>query len=180
MLSLSSRILSDLGIPSSPPCQSVISIWYGKWEKAGVVHKLNEIGRYRIHIYPLSFVDLALKDTVEVISTFDRTLSILTPKPPMYMSSLIRYLLQHPVGDNSRFRIEYDLVSFISSYILRDKPLNTKEMEEEESEEDFQRRVEEGVQWMKTWDWGATEEKYLIIAERVVRYCPSIQQLSDC
>lgn len=78
------------------------------------------------YIYPLSFVGFALWDTVEVTSTFDPMLRILTPKPRMYMQSLICHLLDHPVGDSFRLRVEDDLLSFISLFILGDKPLNTK------------------------------------------------------
>lgn len=98
------------------------------------------------------------------------------------MVSLIRHLLNHPVGDSFRLRVEDDLVSFISFYILRDKPLNTKECgyNDDESEEDFQKRVEDAVREMKTWDWGTGGSNYLCIAESVVRDCRSIEQLSNC
>jgi hypothetical protein len=100
----------------------------------------------------------------------------------MYMVSLIRHLLNHPVGDSFRLRVKADLLSFISFYILRDKPLNTKEGEcdDDESEEDFQKRVEYAVRDMKTWDWGAGGKNYLCIAESVVRDCRSIGHLSSC
>ena len=71
-------------------------------------------------------------------------------------------------------------MGFISSYILRETPLNTQNGEVEESEEDFQRRVEGAVQYMKTWNWGDNEENDLAIAEGVVRDCRSIKRLSDC
>lgn len=153
---------------------------YGQWERACIIHKLD--GSSPIYLYPLSFVGLALQDTFEVASTFDRMRTILTPKPPIYMVSLIRHLLNHPVGDSFRLRVEDDLVSFISFYILRDKPLNTKECgyNDDESEEDFQKRVEDAVREMKTWDWGTGGSKYLCIAESVVRDCRSIEQLSNC
>lgn len=179
MLSLSSQILSDHGFPSVPPSTSVTDR-YGKWERGCIIHMLR--GRNPVYLYPLSFVGLALQDTFEVTSTFDRTLKILTPKPPMYMVSLIRHLLDHPVGDSFRLRVQEDLLSFISFYILRDEPLNTKEGECDngESEEDFQKRVENAVREMKTWDWGADGTNYLGIAESVVRDCRSIEQLSNC
>jgi hypothetical protein len=179
LLSLSSQTLSDHGIPCVPPSTRVTER-YGQWERAGFIHNLDQVGRSRIYLYPLSFVGLTLQNTVEVTSTFDRKLKILTPKPQMYMLSLIRHLLNHPIGDSTRLRVHDDLVGFISSYILRDTPLNTKEDEDNESEEDFRKRVEEAVRYMKTWDWGATEEKYLTIAECVVRDCRSIRQLSNC
>jgi hypothetical protein len=59
----------------------------------------------------------------------------------MYLVSLIRHLLNHPVGDSFRLRVIDDLLSFECFYILRHKPLNIKECEYDggESEEDFQK-----------------------------------------
>jgi hypothetical protein len=101
----------------------------------------------------LSFIDLTLQDTVEVVSTFDHTLRILTPKPRIYMLSLIHYPLDHLISDSSRLHVHEDLLGFISSYILHDTPLNTEEgkVEDDESEEDFKN--------MKTWDWGSGRER---------------------
>lgn len=98
------------------------------------------------------------------------------------MLSLIRYLLDHHISDSSRYHVHNDLLGFISYYILHDTPLNTKDgkLEDDESEEDFQKRVEEAVNNMKTWDWGSTEERFLVIAERVVRDCRTISELSSC
>lgn len=153
---------------------------YGQWERAGIIHKLNETTP--VYLYPLSFVGLELQDTFEVASTFDRSLEILTLKPTAYLVSLIRHLLNHPVGDSFRLRVQDDLLSFISFYILCDKPLNTKEggCDDDESEENFQKRVENAVREMKTWDWGADGNDYLSIAESVARDCRSIDQLSNC
>lgn len=179
LLSLSSQILSDCGFSCVAPSTNVTDR-YGQWERAAIVHKLE--GGNPIYLYPLSFVGFTLQDTVKVTSTFDRTLSILTPEPRMYMQSLICHLLDHPVGDTFRLRVQSDLLSFISFYVLGDKPLNTKdgECDDDESEEDFQKRVENAVRRMKTWDWGADENNYLCIAESVVRDCRSIYELSNC
>ncbi|OJJ50323.1 hypothetical protein ASPZODRAFT_58781 [Penicilliopsis zonata CBS 506.65] len=181
LLSFSSQVLSKYGFSRVPPSTKVTDR-YGPWERGCIVHKHKLDESSPIYLYPLSFVGLALQDTVKVTSTFDRTLPILTPKPPMYMVSLLRHLLYHPVNDSFRLRVIDDLLSFISFYILRDKPLNTKEVgwEDEESEEDFQQRLEEAVLEMKSWDWGASREEYLCIAESVVRDCRSIYQLSNC
>lgn len=181
LLSLASQALSDQGIPCVPPSTN-ISARFGQWERAGFIHNLDLVGRSRIYLYLLSFVGLALQDTVEVTSTFDRTLRVLTPKPRMYMVSLIRHLLDHPIGNSSRIRVQDSLLGFISSYILRDTPINTKEGEDDdddESEEDYQKRVEEAVQDMRTWNWDTTEEEYLSIAERLVRDCSSIWDVSS-
>lgn len=152
---------------------------YGQWERACIIHKLGKRGP--IYLYPLSFLGLALQDTVEVTSTSDRALRILTPKPRIYMVSLIRHLLNHPVDDTFRLRVVDDLLSFISFYILRDKPLYTKDgkCDDDESEEDFQKRVEDAVREMKTWNWGAANDNYMRIAESLVRDCRAIEQLSN-
>lgn len=136
-----------------------------------------------MNLYPLSLIGLAPQDTVEVSSTFDRTFRVLTPKPQPYMVSLIRQLLNRPLEDNFRLRTKDNLLSFISFYILHDKPLNTKYAGWEndlESEEDFQRRVEHGVEEMKTWAWDTGDKSYLCIAESLVRHCEMIDQLSSC
>ncbi|KAF7128341.1 hypothetical protein CNMCM5793_003071 [Aspergillus hiratsukae] len=140
---------------------------YGQWERAAIIDKLDE--RSPVYLYPLSFVGFALRDTVEVTSTFDRMLRILTPKCRMYMQSLLCHLLGFPAGDSFRLRVEDDLLSFISFYILGDKPLNTKngECDDDESEEDFQKRVGDAVRKMKSWDWGADDNNYLRIVESV-------------
>lgn len=154
---------------------------YGRWERACIIHKLAE--SWPVYLYPLSSVGLALQDTLRVASTFDRLLKILTPNPPRYMVSLIRHLLDHPIGDSFRLRVKDDLLSFISFYIFRDQPLNTKDgqsAEDQESEEDFQKRVEDAVRDLKTWNWGADRKDYLGIAESLVRDCRSIHHLTSC
>lgn len=181
LLSLSSETLSDSGIPCVPPSAKLTET-YGKWERGGFIHAFDPAGSHKIFLYPLSLIGLTLQDTVEVTATFDHTLRVLTPKPRIYMLSLIRYLLDRPISDDSRFHVHSDLLGFISFYLLHDTPLNTKddELEDDESEEDFQKRVEEAVHNMKTWDWESTEERFLVIAERVVRDCRTISELSSC
>ncbi|KAJ5747474.1 uncharacterized protein N7511_009170 [Penicillium nucicola] len=148
LLSLSSQILSDHGFLCVTPSTRVTDR-FGQWERAGIIHKLDESSP--VYLYPLSLVGLTLQDTVEVTSTFDCIPRILTPKPQIYMVSLIRHLLNHRIGDSIRLRVKDDLLSFISFYILRDKPLNTKEVEynDNESEEYFQKRVGDAVKEMK-------------------------------
>lgn len=98
------------------------------------------------------------------------------------MVSLLRYLLNHPLDDSFRLRVKDDLLSFICFYILREKPLNTKdgECDDDESEKDYQNRVGEALREMKTWDWGADEKDYLRISESVMRDCRVIDQLTSC
>ncbi|KAJ5385052.1 hypothetical protein N7517_002963 [Penicillium concentricum] len=147
-----------------------------------LMHDLDGQGWMRVHLIPLSLVGFTLEDTVEVPSTFAHECHLLTPKPPHYMSSLIRHLLQLPIGHSSRVRVEKDLMGFISAYILKDGPADTTlwtHLNHPESDEDYQKRVEEGVQFMKTWDWGNIEERYLTIAECAVRDCRYIDTLTD-
>jgi hypothetical protein len=177
LLSLASEILSDLGFPRVP-LSTGAAAYYGEWDRACIIHRLGE--RCPVYLYPLSFIGLELQDTCKVTSTFDRTLKILTPKPNKYMVSLLRHLLSHPLNDSFRLRVKDDLLSFICFYILREKPLNTKdgECDDDESEEDYQNRVGEALKEMETWDWGAGGEDYLKISESVIRDCRAIDQLT--
>ncbi|KAJ5514600.1 hypothetical protein N7463_004152 [Penicillium fimorum] len=89
------------------------------------MHDLDGQGWMRIHLIPLSLVGFTLEDTVEVPSTFTHECHLLAPKPPHYMSSWIRHLLQPPIGHSSRVRVEKDLMGFIYVYILKDGPADT-------------------------------------------------------
>ncbi|KAJ5435994.1 hypothetical protein N7445_006879 [Penicillium cf. griseofulvum] len=152
------------------------------WETQCLMHDLDGQDGMRVHLIPLSLVGFTLEDTVKAPSTFAHELQLLTPKPPHYMSSLIRHLLQLPIGHSSRLRVEKDLMGFISAYILKDEPVDMTtwtHLKNPESEEDYQKRAEEGVQFMKTWDWGKIEERYMTIAECAVQDCRCIDTLTD-
>ncbi|KAG0158985.1 hypothetical protein PDIDSM_6505 [Penicillium digitatum] len=152
------------------------------WETHYLMHALDSEDWMRVHLIPLSLVGFTLEDTVEVPSTFAHELHLLTPKPPHYMSSLIHHLLQLPIDHNSRIRVEKDLLGFISTYILKDGPANTTVwtyLNDQDSDKDYQKKVEEGVRFMKTWDWGKIEERYLAMAECAVRDCRYINSLTD-
>ncbi|KAJ5219981.1 hypothetical protein N7468_009185 [Penicillium chermesinum] len=179
LLSLASEILSDQGFPPVSLSTEAVA-HYGEWDRACTIHTLG--GRCPVYLYPLSFVGLELQDTCKVTSTFDRTLKILTPKPNKYMVSLLRHLLNHPLDDIFRLRVKDDLLSFICFYILREKPLNTKdgECDDDENEEDYQNRVGEALREIETWDWGAGGKDYLSISESLVRDCRAIDQLTSC
>ncbi|KGO77239.1 hypothetical protein PITC_093110 [Penicillium italicum] len=184
-LSLASQVLLEKNYPRLRiPEQKWpgYSAYSGSWETQSMMHDLDGQGWMRAHLLPLSLVGFTLEETVEVPSTFAHELHLLTPKPSHYMSSLIRHLLQLSVGDSSRARVEKDLGGFISAYILKDGPANTTiwtYLNDPESDEDYQKRVEEGVRFMKTWDWGNIEERYLAIAECAVRDCRYIDTLTD-
>ncbi|KXG45151.1 uncharacterized protein PGRI_040640 [Penicillium griseofulvum] len=152
------------------------------WEAQCLMHDLDGQGGMRVHLIPLSLVGFTLEDTVEVPSSFAHEFKLLTPTPPHYMSSLIRHLLQLPVGHISRIRVEKDLMGFISAYILKDEPVDMTTLihrKNPESEEDYQKRVEKGIQFMKTWDWSKIEERYITMAECAVQDCRYIDTLTD-
>ncbi|KOS45371.1 hypothetical protein ACN38_g3700 [Penicillium nordicum] len=158
------------------------SAYPGPWETQSLMHDLDGQGWTRAHLLPLSLVGFTLEETVEVPSTFAHELNLLTPKPSHYISSLIRHLLQLSIGDSNRARVEKNLGGFISAYVLKDGPGNTiicTYLKDPESDENYQKRVEEGVRFMKTWDWGKIEKRYLAIAERAVRNCRYIDTLTD-
>ncbi|CAP94822.1 hypothetical protein E8E15_005248 [Penicillium rubens] len=184
-LLFASQVLLENDYPRLlPPKQKFrgYSAYSGSWETQSLMHDLDGQGWMRVHLLPLSLVGFTLEETVEVPSTFDHELHLLTPKPAHYMSSLIRHLLQISIGDSSRVRVLKDIGGFISAYILKDGPANTTVctyLNDPESDEDYQKRVEEGVRFMKTWDWGNIEERYLAIAERAVRDCRYIDTLTD-
>ncbi|KAJ5834547.1 hypothetical protein N7447_000573 [Penicillium robsamsonii] len=130
----------------------------------------------------LNTLAFPLEDTVEVPATFAHECHLLTPKLPHYMSSLIRHLLQLPIGHSSRVRVEKDLMGFISAYILKDGPADTTiwtHLNDQESDEDYQKGVREWVQFIKTWDWGDIEGRYLTLAKFAVRDCRYIDTLTD-
>lgn len=76
------------------------------------------------------------------------------------------------------------MICFLSYpyFVFRDKPLNTKEgkSDADKSEEHFQKRVEDAVREMNTWDWEASGNGFQGIAESLVPDCRLIYKLSDC
>ncbi|CAG8075418.1 unnamed protein product [Penicillium nalgiovense] len=110
------------------------------WESQYLMHDLDGQGWMRVHLMPMSLVGFTLEETVEAPSTFAHELHLRTPKPPHYMSSLIRHLLQLPIEHDSRLRVEKDLMAFISAYILKDGPADTTmwtHLDDQESDEDL-------------------------------------------
>jgi hypothetical protein len=71
-----------------------------------------------------------------------------------------------------------DLASFISYYIFHESPTTGYE-DDDESEEVFEKRAEDAIVYVKSWDWGTTEPKYLNIIEDILRDCGSLQQLAE-
>jgi hypothetical protein len=137
-----------------------------------------------VHLLPLSLVGFTLEDTSEVPSIFAPEIRILTPKPPRYMLSLIHHLRKLRIGDASRLRVEKDLLTFISSYILHGPPGDISpellhRLVEQQSDEELLAKLDEGVKFIKKWDWGNVEETDLALAERVVRDCQYVGKLTD-
>lgn len=158
--------------------------WFGYWDTRCLRHGLGRAGWMRVHLLPLSLVGFTLEDTTEVPSMFAPDINIRTPKPPQYMLSLIRHLRKLRIGDPSRIRVEKDLLSFISSYILHGPPGHIHSellhrLSEQQSKEGLLKELDEGVRFMKGWDWGNVEETDLALAERVVRDCHYVGKLTD-
>lgn len=80
------------------------------------------------------------------------------------------HLLKHLTGGISKWR-----VSFISASAVHD-PENHED--EDESEDDFQKRVGEAVWTVESSDWGgSSEQKHLDIIEGILRDCRTIDML---
>ncbi|CAI7636166.1 unnamed protein product [Penicillium viridicatum] len=180
-LSLASQILVENHFPR---LFTGTQAWFGYWETGCLRHDLDGAGWMCAHLLPLSLVGFTLEDTSEVHSMFAPEIKILTPKPPRYMLSLIHHLRKLRIGDASRLRVEKDLLTFISSYILHGPPAHINpellhRLVEQQSNEELLAKLEEGVKFIKKWDWGNVEETDLILAERVVRDCRYVGKLTD-
>lgn len=149
-----------LGGISSPNVEA-----FGEWETCGIMHKY---GSMRVHIIPLSYIYLSLDDCVEKTSTLSPEQKTLIPKPRPYFISLIRLLLNLPLG-LPRLPVSGDLGVFLDYCVFPRLPEG--EDEESESEEHFQQRVEQALSCVRQWDWQPGEEKYLSLAEMIVRDC---------
>ncbi|GLI75564.1 hypothetical protein PoHVEF18_003821 [Penicillium ochrochloron] len=157
-----------------PILQDGVRSEFGYWDTGSLRHDLDGDGWMRVHLLPLSLVGFTLEETVEVFSTFVPKLRILTPLLPRYMLSLIRYLKKLRIGDSSRIRVEKDLLGFIGYHILRGPPTNPQQ-----SEESRQKRLQDGVQFMLTWDWGNIEQDDLATAESLVLNCRQVSTITD-
>ncbi|KAJ6125611.1 hypothetical protein N7471_012928 [Penicillium samsonianum] len=158
--------------------------WFGFWDTGCLRHDLDGAGWMCVHLFPLSLVDFTLEDTTEVPSMFAPDINIRTPKPPQYMLSLIHHLRKLRIGGPSRIRVKKDLLSFISSYIFHGPPGHIHpellhRLSEQQSKENLLKKLDEGVRFMKGWNWGNVEETDLALAERVVRDCHYVGKLTD-
>ncbi|KAJ5377554.1 uncharacterized protein N7496_004963 [Penicillium cataractarum] len=147
---------------------------FGYWDTGCRRHGLDSIGWMRVHLLPLSLVGLTLDETIDVSSMFAPKLRILTPLPTRYMLSLIRHLKKLPLRDSSRLRVEKDLLGFIGYYIVRDPP-----PELQQSDEPLQKKLQRGVELMRTFDWGNVDQDELATAERLVLDCRRVSKLTD-
>ncbi|KAJ5946171.1 hypothetical protein N7454_003010 [Penicillium verhagenii] len=177
-LSVASQILIDHGFPLLEHGWNQLVL--GMWGTGCLPHDLDGAGHKKVHLLPLSLVGLTLEETIEVPSTFDPELTLRSPKPPRYFLSLFRHLLQLPLADCSRTRVQQDICTFILGSVIHSLPADTPRwIVDAESEEDYQKRVEQGVLEMKSWDWGEVEPRYLEMAERAVRDCHYTKTLTN-
>lgn len=166
MNSCSVRASQVLLAHNFPVLQDRVRSEFGYWVTESLRHDLDGQGWMRVHLLPLSLVGFTLEETVEVFSTLVPKLRILTPLLPRYMLSLIRHLKKFPIGDSSRIRVEKDLLGFIGYHILQGPPADPQQ-----SEESRQKRLQDGVQFMRTWDWVHIEQDDLATAESLVLNC---------
>ncbi|KAL9100941.1 MAG: hypothetical protein Q9163_003756, partial [Psora crenata] len=171
-LSLASQTLLDHGFPLTSTTE-LLRLTYGDWETIGPIHNVRGVCfsrhvKMRVRLYPLSYVGLTLEDTTEVLSVFDLTQMVLVPKPPNYLISLIRYLINCPRGHTNTVRVITDLLDFLTYYIFQEEPPMNEDVDNE-SEEDFQKRVAQAVLTVRKWDWDSSQQKYLGIIESIIR-----------
>ncbi|KAJ5503708.1 hypothetical protein N7463_006582, partial [Penicillium fimorum] len=180
-LSLASQILVDNHFPR---LLTGGQSWLGYWETRCLRHDLDGVGWMCVRLLPLLLVGFTLDDTTEVRSIFAPEIKVHTPKSPRYMLFLIRHLPELRIGDTSRLRVEKDLLTFISSYILHGLPghINPELLHrllEQQSNEELLEKLDEGVEFIKKRDMGNVDETDLALAERVVRDCQYVGNLTD-
>lgn len=175
-LSRASEVLQDCGYPRVYGNERPE---FGYWDQKCLSHDLGTMEWMCVHLLTLTLVDITLGETIEVPSTFTDELRIRSPKPQRYLMSLLRHLLNLPVGDASRMRIEKDLGCFYSSYLMHSPPAHRRYLEARETDEEYQARVEDGVRMLKSWDWTPSEEVYLEYAERSVRDARLISEMTE-
>lgn len=125
----------------------------------------------RIRLYTLSFVALTLQDTERAESLFDHEQSILIPKDPNYFVSLVQLLRKYPDDLIHRTKVEIELCTFLAYHILHEPTIPTYEKgcESDESEDEYQQRVERGISSVRAWDWGSIEKDYSSMLEGMLQ-----------
>jgi hypothetical protein len=133
----------------------------------------------RIRLFALSFVGLTLQDTEEAKSIFDREQSILIPKPPNYFVSMIQLLRKYPTGLIHRKKVQRELFTFLAYYVLHEPSISAceKGYETDESEDEYQQKLEEAIVSVRGWDWGPVGTEYLEIIERMLRNAQTIYSI---
>jgi hypothetical protein len=187
-LPLASQILVENGFPIGGHSSIMVEV-DKEWETVGMMHTIEDgyiFRKTRIHLYPLSFIDLTLEDTVEATYMYDRSQTILTPKPPNFMLSLIRHLLKRPIGGPGRLRVEIELDNFIGYALFRIPKFDDEDdmsecVEDSKSDiEEFKKKAEEVLIEVKQWDWGCADQKYLDIVEKLIRGSIRTKTLTEC
>ncbi|KAJ5116607.1 hypothetical protein N7456_000955 [Penicillium angulare] len=156
----------------------------GCWGTECLPHALDDSAWRVVHLLPLTLVGLTLEETLEVSSTFAPKLRLRTPRPTRYLLSLLRNIRKFPIGDYGRRRLQGDITNFMCFYILHCPPAHTPgeildEMAERETDEEYERRIDEAVKDLRGLDWGDVEEKDLDMVERALRDAQYIETLTD-
>ncbi|GKZ20609.1 hypothetical protein AbraIFM66951_005936 [Aspergillus brasiliensis] len=184
-LTFASQVLTKNGfLQVAMPKRS--NVYLGDWDRLCHIHTRNMEHESPIHLYPLSALHLTLQDTFEVPATFDPDLSILTPKPPRYMLSMIHLLISPPTNQSMRHRVIMDLACFIQGWIFHGPPAEEQEMTVEEmeaGEREFLRKIPMAIEEVRSWDWGdGYDEEYVKVAESIIcdpRKMDTLTQLSS-
>ncbi|KAK2804374.1 hypothetical protein FQN50_006667 [Emmonsiellopsis sp. PD_5] len=169
-LQLVSTILLDHHIPRGG-FPKMHTDKYRVMEGVGIMHY--HAGT-RIHLLPLSYARLTLDDCIETVSGVSRNERVLVPNPRAYFISLIHLAMVLPEGTEKAYN-SINFGVFLEYYVFPRLPEG--EEEEDESEEHFQQRVEQAISYVNKWEWKPEEEKYLRIAERVIRDCSLVNRL---
>lgn len=131
----------------------------------------------RIHLIPLSYTLLSLDDCLKVPSAVNPQQSSLAPNPQRYLLCNIKKLLTLPLG-MQRHSVCSDIAKFMSTYVFPKLPDDIED-EEHESEEHFQQRVQEALAVVRGWEWKVEDEKYIRLAELLIRDGRCAESLKD-
>ncbi|WEW61208.1 hypothetical protein PRK78_006698 [Emydomyces testavorans] len=173
-LSLASNVLLDHNVPRGGLSRDQARM-YSEWETVGALHRC---GSMLVHLVPLSYTRLSLNDCTEVLSGVSLKQKTLVPRFRPYLISLIRTVMDMPWGiGGQRTLVRIDIAVFIQ-YVVFPKLLD-EEDEESESEDHFQQRVEQALSSVRQWGWKPEEEKYLNIAEKIIRDGNFVNTLGD-
>lgn len=176
-LSHASEALIECGFPRIYSYNKQLE--YGFWDSQSIPHDLDRKGLIRVNLLTMSLVGITLDETIDVPATFTDELWVLSPKPQRYIVSLIRHLLDIPIGDPSRRRVEMDIGCFYCAYFIQRGCAQKDHVGKEMTDEEYFARVEDGVRMLRAWDWGPGESRYLELAEKILRNAWCILEMTD-